>query len=329
MQPRTRNWCFTLNNPSHAERTYLVPNPDDPLESNCLDKARYVKLQLEMSPSGTPHFQGVMIMSNPVRLQTMKSILGRAHWEPTRDLKASLAYCEKEDTRLEGPWELGCAPRVQGARTDLEHVCETIKEGNTSVDEIALENPMLYHQYGRTFNKVQDVALRDRYRTHMTRGVWLWGPTGSGKSHAAFEGFHPDTHYVLPNDNRWCDGYVGQKVVIINDFRGHIPYEEMLQLVDKWPFWLPRRGREPVPFLAETVIVTSSLPPQEVYNRRNERDSIRQLTRRFEVKKLEPPCFTEREDVVVGTVLPDHLCASPPCGCPGQSSCTCSFDPFA
>lgn len=273
---KSRNWCFTLNNPTEEERSILLPNLPP--------GAKFVKFQLEKGDSGTPHYQGLIIMKNACRLSSMKSLLTRAHWEPMKSLKGSLAYVEKMDSRIDGPWQAGDPPKQQGTRTDLGDLCQSITDGTVTAEQVAIDNPVTYHQYGRTLHKVEDIVLRNRFRTEMTKGIWIWGPTGSGKSHEAFEGYDPTTHYLWKNDKGWQDGYTGQETVIINDFRGHIPYDEMLQMVDKWPYTIPRRGREPAPFLAKKVIVTSSLPPQEVYCRRAMGDSIEQLLRRFTIK---------------------------------------------
>lgn len=268
-----RNWCFTLNNPEPTDKEKILG----------LD-VKFVKFQLERGKNGTPHYQGLLICKNQVRFASVKKLLPTAHIEPMRTLKGSLAYVEKDETRVEGPWEAGDPPKVQGARTDLKEVTDRIVAGEVTVDQIALADPDMYHQYGRTFHKVEDIALRSCFRSWMTEGIWVYGPTGTGKSHYAFEDFSPETHYLWKNDNGWQDGYMGQEIVIINDFRGHIPYDEMLQMVDKWPFTVRRRGREPAPFLAKKVIVTSALHPAEVYNKRAANDDIKQLLRRFEIK---------------------------------------------
>eukprot|EP00918_Siedleckia_nematoides_P052795 GHVU01115306.1.p1 GENE.GHVU01115306.1~~GHVU01115306.1.p1 ORF type:complete len:237 (+),score=15.01 GHVU01115306.1:377-1087(+) len=176
----------------------------------------------------------------------------------------------------------------QGRRTDLIDLRDRIKSGE-SVDDLTIENPEIFHQYGRTLTKLEDIILRKKYRTWMTEGIWYWGSTGVGKSHKAFENYDPETHYVYPNDNGWWDGYTGQETVIINDFRGGICYNELLDLVDKWPKDVKRRCREPAPFLARKVIITSPDIPQNVYSRLAENDSLDQLFRRFKIIHCKSP----------------------------------------
>ena len=121
----------------------------------------------------------------------------------------------------------------------------------------------------------------------MTKGIWYYGETGVGKSHLAFKDFTPETHYVHSEDNGWWDNYKQQPTVIINEFRGEIKYKELLELLDKWPHSVKRRNRCPLPFVSKLIIITSSLPPQEVYKNLNEKDKIAQLLRRLKVIKLE------------------------------------------
>lgn len=108
----------------------------------------------------------------------------------------------------------------------------------------------------------------------------------SRKSHKSFENFDPSRMYLYKDDNGWWEGYTGQEIVIINDFRGAIPYDEMLKIIDKWPHNVRRRGREPAPFIAKTFIITSSVPPNLVYPNRMERDRLDQLLDRLEVIEI-------------------------------------------
>jgi hypothetical protein len=209
--------------------------------------------------------------------------LGKCNVRPCRgNIDQNCDYCSKDGKVT----ELGTKPK-QGYRNDLDAVKDAILEQKLSVDDICVKNPYLYHQSGRTLSKLEDIALRKKFRTWMTEGIWYYGPTGVGKSHKAFEGFSPDTHYVMPNDGGWCDGYTGQGTIIINEFRGNIAYEELLELIDWTPKTLRRRGREPVPLLAKKIIITSSLHPTEVYNNLSQSDSLEQLLRRIKLVKME------------------------------------------
>lgn len=269
-----RNWCFTLNNYTEEDFNLLKNS------SKC--KWTYAVIGCEIGEQGTPHLQGYFEFSGCKRLTTLKKLNDKIHWEKRLgSAKQASDYCKKEGKYFE-EGEM----KKQGERTDLTLIKNQILEGK-KVDEIALEDPNTYHNYGRTLTKIEDIALRKKYRTWMTTCEWLYGKTGVGKSHRAFENFNPDTHYLWKlNDKGWQDGYSGQSIIIINDFRGEIPYNELLNLIDKWPYTLPRRGREPVPLLAKHIIITSSLCPAEVYKRRNEEDSLNQLLRRISVSEV-------------------------------------------
>ena len=177
----------------------------------------------------------------------------------------------------------------KGARTDLLEIKEAIMNDSLTVDEILLTKPDYYHQYGRTLFALEDAHLRSKHRTWMTECTWYWGGTGAGKSHAAFEGYSEKTHYLWSCDtsNDWWDGYHGQPIVVMNDYRGELKYNKLLQLIDKWPMKVSRRNREPTQFLGKHIIITSSLHPRDVYNRRADEDSLAQLYRRCKVVKLE------------------------------------------
>lgn len=204
------------------------------------------------------------------------------HTEPMGgSLAENDAYCSKVSVLK----EYGNRP-AQGARGDLKQVVDDIAKGEYSADSMAISDPVFYHMYGRTLSKAEDVALRKRFRTEMTKGIWYYGETGTGKSHSAFDGFDPETHYTKPLEDGWWDGYTGQGTLILNDYRGQLKYSEMLTLVDKWPHSVRRRNREPVPFLAHLVVVTSSLPPWEVYHGVAGNESLDQLYRRFDVVKV-------------------------------------------
>ena len=73
----------------------------------------------------------------------------------------------------------------------------------------------------------------------------------------------------------------------MNEFRGQIQFCELLDLMDKWPKTVSRRGREPVPFLAKRILISSIRHPRDVYVRQ-EGEPWEQFDRRCDVVKLAP-----------------------------------------
>ena len=271
---RSRGWCFTINNFTD----------EDVAKVKSFD-CRYMIYGVEKGASGTPHLQGYLYMSNDRTLSAMKKKFhATCHLEVQRGTSQEASdYCKKELKFT----ERGELPR-QGRRTDLYEVMDEIKEGK-KVDDIVMEDPYFYHQYGRTLHKIEDLCMRKKFRNFQTTGTWYYGTTGTGKSATAFEGYNPETHYHFKYDNGWQDDYAQQHTVIIDEFRGQIPYHEMLTMVDEHPnHIMKRRSRSPLPFLSKHVIVTSSMHPSEVYKNLHADDKIDQLLRRFKIVKLPP-----------------------------------------
>jgi len=217
-------------------------------------------------------------------------VQGGTHVEPMKgSISQNAAYCSKEGQLV----EFGSFPK-QGARRDLDEIIEGVKNGD-SVDDIVLNQPMMYHQYGRTLREAEKICLRRKFRMGtMTRGMWYWGVSGVGKSHRAFENFNPETHFVKDLRTQWWDGYIGQPYIVINEFRGLIgnmgrreSYSFLLELIDQWPMTLPYRNRESVPMLSTCVIFTSVMHPRAIYeNYIEESESWEQFDRRFTVEQL-------------------------------------------
>lgn len=266
---------------------------------NCLDREQYMKIMAknnikflafgrETCPtSKRKHHQCFMYFKGSrahgkLALKRMGGWWGETHNYVCAALgnqDANAIYCQKE-SELE---KVGTEPK-QGAKTDLEDTCKEILNGKITVDDIAKKHPMHYHMYGRTLERVQTLQKRTQWRTWMTEGIWYFGKTGSGKSHQAYdmENYHPDTHYILDLQEDWWDGYVGQEYIIINEFKGQIPFGQLMDLCDKYPKTVKTKCREKVPFLAKKIVIASISRPEHCYRNLSVYNSdIGELYRRF------------------------------------------------
>lgn len=283
-------------------RSFVVTNwnVDPPTDYEALvaeGQLRFIAYGEEVCPTtGRLHHQAFCYFHNQRGttrrvLNNIGSMFGPVHCyvAPMRgSFSENEAYCSKESTLT----KVGDEPS-QGERGDIKEIAQAILSGEKTSDDICVSNPELHRQYGRTLDRLEIISLRKQFRTEMTKGIWYTGPTGSGKSHKAFTETHgeygpynPDTHYVKNLHEEWWDGYRGQPVVILNEFRGQVRFSELLDLVDKWPKMVKWRGRESVPFLAKYVIVTSSVCPRDVYYNLSSDESWAQFERRFDVIEL-------------------------------------------
>lgn len=284
----SRSAIFTLNN-------YYE---DEVKEINNWE-VKYLIYGFEVAPTtGTPHLQGYVEWHSPKKFSTMKNLNNRIHWY-NRKLKGTpqqcADYCKKDGKYVERG-----KISEQGKRNDIDEIliptCNAIISNKVTLNQVVKEDPRSYHIFGRTFEKCDQIRDSELpARSEMPLGLWFYGPTACGKSHKAYNYINckPGDRsrvYVHPiRDKGWWDNYRQQEVIILDEFRGQIAYEEMLQLIDKWPYQVPRRNRTPVEVNSPIIIITSSMSPTMVYGgRADEVDSFNQLLRRVRVFEGRP-----------------------------------------
>lgn len=268
-----RNAVYTLNNPTEEEYAHL-----------CAAPYTYQVIGKEVAPTtGTIHLQGYIEFDKQYRFKRVKEILGVRTWFEARrgTPKEASDYCKEdghfvEDGHISKP----------GAASTLYDIQEQINGGATP-DDIVNDSPHLYHQYGRTIERMFNLHVRRQWRTEAPTVYWLHGGTGFGKSHECCSDYTPDTHYILPNDEGWWDEYRGQRTVILNDYRGtEMHFNQLLQLLDKWPYFVRQRNKAPRPFNSPIIYITSSMSPTQLYPVGGP-DDVKQLLRRItEVREV-------------------------------------------
>ncbi len=95
---RARIWFVTINKPSKKDYDIFKKYID-----TCV---KYV-WQTERGESGTKHIQGTIEFKNAKTFRSVKKSLPRAHIEKSRNILASFEYCQKSETRLDGPFTKG------------------------------------------------------------------------------------------------------------------------------------------------------------------------------------------------------------------------------
>jgi len=100
---KKRAWVFTLNNYTVEEIPLFQDYDAGTIECNwVIPVILYVAHGKEVSASGTPHLQGMVVFKRSVGLKTLKSLNPRAHWEPMRGtIEEARDYCRKDALFIE------------------------------------------------------------------------------------------------------------------------------------------------------------------------------------------------------------------------------------
>lgn len=267
---RARAYCFTWNNPPPEARATI-----DSIST------RYKMYQLETGEAGTPHLQGLLVFSNAISFDSLKSKLPLCHLERTKSIKASIAYCSKSDGRLEGPWESGERPS-QGQRSDLSELAERVA-GGTSLRDLSVEFPAEFIKYSRGLTALSQ--MHEEKRSWEMIILVYHGPTGTGKTRRAHEE-NPNSFWKEKSD--WWDGYAGEECVIWDEFANDVPITSLLRICDRYPMRVPVKGGF-TQFRSKKIVFTSNIPFDEWYPncKLEHKDALRR--RVTEIVHFNPP----------------------------------------
>lgn len=262
---KLRNYCWTY----FAEELEIEENED----------IKYCVFQKEKCPkTGKIHFQGYVELTKPMRRKATQEALGieGAHLEKRRGTREEARdYCMKEETRVDGPWEIGEFGKGQGARNDL-----------SKLKEVALSRPIgevVLGEHVKNFQHLRFAEGLQKYRKgyHGVKLVfWYYGGTGTGKSKRADDEAGRDAtidYARISYHNGFWNGYNGEERVVIDDIRSNVPLNELLRLTDRYSETINVKGTC-LPWMAREIYITCDRAPSELY--RAEREGG-QLSRRY------------------------------------------------
>lgn len=253
----SRSWVFTLAQPRKQERTFL----------KSIDCARIV-VGLEVAPStGTLHLQGFITFLRAYRLTQLKKLLPRAHWERAKCADAA-NYCLKE--RI---W-LNKDNRSPGQRKDIEEAYRALETGTPRREFLSTRPSFAAVRLYTTL--AADYAVPRDFKPTV---IWLWGPTGSGKSHTACS--LCDDYCVVSLRDRYWFGYGGQRCVVIDELRAtDCPFSALLRFTDRWPCTVPTfYGWQQL--RSRLMVITSCQPPADTFRASATEEDLDQLERRI------------------------------------------------
>lgn len=217
---------------------------------------QYGVYQTEKCPTtGRVHVQFFVQFKKRLRLTGVKKMFPGDHLEIARDPKSARAYCMKEESRVSSPCEKG----TFDLPVDVEDLVMMVKRKRVS--DILEEQPKLW----RSLRQLMDLRqLFSLPRDAPTLGYLFVGKTGCGKTRTAslISQFVGDTYWH--DCSQWWNGYDGQELVILDEFRGQFEPSQVLRLLDRTPYKVPTKGSY-VNFCSKAIIMTSNIDLASMY----------------------------------------------------------------
>lgn len=278
---RSRNWCFTVNNPTEEDELTIY---------NLSQLARFVVVGRETAPTtGTPHFQGFVCFNSQRTFSAVRDDLpDGAHIEPKSvksTFKQAADYCRKDGDYFEfGELPMDKEQKGEAGKQSAKERWELAKAGD--FESLPPEHYPRYRAIYAEFRVVEDRST--------LRNLWIYGPSGCGKSRYVREHYGVGTDlggdlgFYTKGMNKWWDGYRDEPVVLLDDFDPeHGKYLGYFLKIwaDHYSFNAEVKGGM-MKIRPQIVIVTSQYTIHQCFS---ERETIEAVNRRFEVVELAPP----------------------------------------
>jgi len=208
----------------------------------------------------------------------LKKFCKFSHFELVKKNNGADDYCNKEATRIDGPWSYGVKPARKDLKGDTARRNKELMEMGTvtavekgyikAEDALKLERALAMLRILKT----------EHYEHDDVRGEWHWGVSGAGKSHTV-RTTYPDAY--IKEQNKWFDGYQGEETILIEDLDGDHLAHYLKIWADKYSCKGEAKGYQ-VKLQHKRLVVTSNFSIEEIFKDKPEitREAIK---RRFKI----------------------------------------------
>lgn len=272
LRPRYRRICFTLNNWTPLEYQLIT-------EMKCT----WMIVGKEIGEEdNTPHLQGAIIFGVQMEHNAIKKLAGfnRAHFESMIGTpEHSIVYCTKQDPAA---FTKGALPNP-GKRNDLNEAVESIRAGST-MRQMAENHGVEVVKYHKGLTVLRSLLVEPR--TKQPKIIWIYGPTGTGKTRCCTsfaDEYMGGDSWMSNGSLQWLDGYDGQRCAIVDDFRAkHCSFPFLLRLLDRYPLRVPFKGGF-VEWTPSVILVTTPHDPEQTFAGKTKYapEDMEQLNRRI------------------------------------------------
>ena len=243
-----RQWCVCVLN-------YTSEQYDAIIERAKQGKYKYIVVGKEICPTtGTPHIHIYLELKSSRSFNSIRKEFWKSNTKPRykNSTPAQAAnYCKKDGDW----WEHGTISQ-QGKRNDIMIAKDLIQSGGTMRELFDVTTSYQALKYAELANKYLEPSRKKK-----TKVIWIYGPSGVGKTHYCLNQHHDKDVWISGETLRWFDGYDRHKYVIFDDFRKDFcKFHTLLRYMDKAKIKVEVKGgsRE---FVPEILYITTPYPP--------------------------------------------------------------------
>lgn len=159
-----------------------------------------------------------------------------------------------------------------------------------------------FSAFSRTLKAIDRIRFQCRpVLKGMRKIILLVGKPGTGKTRYCYHK-HPELFELAIGQSVWFDGYVGQPVVLLDEFEGEMPLTSALKVLDNYYVRMAPVKGSFVWWNPERIYLTSNSHPMHWYDYSKREDKEEALRRRF-TKIIE---FKGENDVTINST-PEHI----------------------
>lgn len=267
-----RKYQLTINNPEKHGFTREVIRSTLSEMSSCL----YWCMCDEIGQEGTPHTHVYLLFKNPVMFSTLQKRFYGAHIEPAKGSNQQ----NRDYIRKEGKWlddakhgtsvpdsfeESGELPEETDHRLKVNEAIFSMVEAGASNVEILREYPSAMNRLAH-IEATRQTLLADQYRKEYRHleVYYIWGKTRVGKTRFVMEKHGYENVYRVTSYQHPFDGYAGEPVLLLDEFRSSLPFSDLLKYLEGYPIMLPCRYADKVACFTQVYII-SNIPLSEQY----------------------------------------------------------------
>lgn len=230
----------------------------------------------EIGEKGTYHTHIFVYSKSPIRYSTMLKNF------PHADIEQAYGTCvqcrdyvlkegkwkgtEKSTTSVPGTTEeWGELPSEhQGQKPELAILYDYIKSGMSNYD-IVEKNPDYLFDTDRC-DRIRLIIKQEEYKEvfRQLEVNYIFGKTGSGKTRGVMEHYGYGSVFRITDYKNSFDTYLGENVIIFEEFNSSLKIQDMLVYLDGYPCKLPARYSDKIACFTK-IYILSNIPLEKQY----------------------------------------------------------------